>query len=216
MKWTINREWPLLLILLVPMAYLAWIWNSLGDQVPLHWNAGGEIDRWGSKTELALFALGLPVFMYMVLLIIPAIDPKERIEAMGTKWNQIRIIILLFISGLDVLILHSAKTETLFEPTVLFLFIGLSVVLLGNYFQTIKPNYFVGIRTPWTLEDEEVWRATHRRAGQLWIVGGILIMVLSLILENHSLLTVSVILLSTILIVLPILHSYFLYREGKA
>jgi len=86
--------------------------------------------------------------------------------------------------------------------------------MLGNYFKTIQPNYFIGIRTPWTLENEIVWKETHRLAGKMWFAGGILIVLASLILGKQFI-TYVFLAIMAIITAIPLLYSYFKFEEIK-
>lgn len=84
---SLKKELPIILIVLIPFIYLAFIWNVLPEQVPIHWNANGEIDGWGSKATLLIIPFILPVLIYVILSLVPKIDPKQKIEA--TSKNSI-------------------------------------------------------------------------------------------------------------------------------
>ena len=153
----LKKEIPFLAIVLIPFVYLIYIWNRLPEKVPMHWNGAGEIDRYGNKKELLIMLFMLVGITYFVFLIIPTIDPKQKLQNMGNKLNNLRMILTLFMSGLAVFILYSVQQNSS-NPGFVFAIIGLLIAFLGNYFKTIKPNYFIGIKTPWTLENEEVWK----------------------------------------------------------
>lgn len=208
----VKKEFFYLLVVAVPFMYLAYIWNDLPNKVPLHWNAKGDIDRYGSKFELLLIIFMLPVFMYVVMLIIPKIDPKAQIEKMGNKYGQIKFLLTTFMSFLAVFIIYSAKTGSFTNPNYVFMFIGVLYIILGNYFKTIKPNYFIGIRTPWTLENETVWKSTHKFAGGLWFTGGAIVIVLSLLLDKLTNLYVFL-LITFFITVVPVYYSYIKFQE---
>ncbi len=87
--------------------------------------------------------------------------------------------------------------------------------MLGNYFQTIRSNYFIGIRTPWTLENEQVWKKTHLLGGRIWMAGGLLIVILSFIItDNHSLM-IAFGILCFIMVIIPVIFSYTEFRKEK-
>ena len=169
MKIDIKKEIPLIGVVLLPFLYLGYIWQELPNKVPVHWNAKGEIDRYGDKTELLLIPFLLPLLIYVIFLVIPYIDPKKNIEKMGKKYDTIKFLLTVFMSVLATYILYSAKTASISSPNGVIILIGILFIILGNFFKTIKANYFIGIRTPWTLENEEVWKHTHRMAGKLWV-----------------------------------------------
>lgn len=208
------KESPLLLIVILPSLYLGYIWNDLPKKVPIHWNINGEIDRYGSKSELLLIPFLLPLLIYLIFLIVPHIDPKKKIQQMGSKYQTLKVILTTFMSVLALYILYSVKNESVSNPNTLFLLIGLLFFVLGNYFKTIKANYFIGIRTPWTLENEKIWKETHQLGGKLWFVGGLLIVAASLILEKST--TAIFFITVTVLIsFIPIVYSYLLFRRYK-
>ena len=152
----------------VPFIYLATIYNGLPQKVPIHFNFKGEADDWADKTMLFLLPAGLCLFIYFLMLIVPAIDPKKKIQQMGSKFFDFRLILTIFFSILSIYLLYVTKEGSIENPNIMVSLIGLLFVMMGNYFQTVRPNYFVGIRTPWTLENEQVWKKTHRLGGKIW------------------------------------------------
>ncbi len=210
----LKNELPYLIIVAIPFVYLAFIWKDLPEKVPMHWNINGEIDRFGSKIELIPVLFMMPVLVYLIMLIVPKIDPKGQIKKMGNKYGQLKFLLISFMSFLALFIVYSVKKQTLANPNFIIMFIGVLYIILGNYFKTIKANYFIGIRTPWTLENEAVWKATHKLAGKLWFTGGLIIILLSLILNKQINFYVFLI-ITGILTIVPVVYSYFKYKSIK-
>ena len=208
----IKKDYLLLIIVLLPFIYLTYIWNSLPEIVPIHWNVNGEIDGYKSKYALILIPLILPLLTYLLLTYIPKIDPKRKISAMGKKYDTIKFILILFMSFLALFILYSSKSQTITNPNILFILIGMLFTVFGNYMKTLKPNYFIGIKTPWTLENEDVWKSTHKLGGKLWFIGGLLIILLSLILDKKMNTTFFIIIICIISII-PIVYSYLEFKK---
>ena len=212
MKLSVLKELPLLAVISLPFIYLYNFWKTLPEKVPLHWNINGEIDRYGDKSSLILVPILLPLMAYLVLLIVPIIDPKGRIQNMGNKYHRIKVILVLFMTGLSIFILHAAKTESFANPNVIVLILGFLFLVMGNYFKTIRANYFIGIRTPWTLESEIVWKQTHRLAGKIWVVGGAIIVIASLILEKeHNFRLFGAI--TIVITLIPVIYSYLMFKK---
>lgn len=212
MKSILRKDLPLIAIVLLPFIYLAYIWNDLPEKVPMHWNIKGEVDRFGTKYELLLIPILLPLLVYVIFLIIPKIDPKKRLKEMGGKYQSLKAILTIFMSALSLFIMYTAKNDTEHNPNYIILIIGLLFVFLGNYFKTIKPNYFIGIKTPWTLENETIWKKTHNLAGKMWFVGGLLVVFCSLILvKEKNMIWFAVI--TVIITVVPVVYSYLLFRD---
>ncbi len=208
----LKREIPLIAIVLLPFIYLAYIWNELPEKVPLHWNFKGEIDRFGEKTELLLIPILLPLLIYIIFLIVPKIDPKNKISKMGNKYQHIKILLTTFMSILALFIIYSANKQSLTNPNYVVLLIGILYIIFGNYFKTIKANYFIGIRTPWTLENETVWKETHKLGGKMWFAGGIIVVISSLILNKQPNFILFMI-ITGIITIIPIAYSYFKFKN---
>lgn len=210
----IKKDYLLLIIVLLPFIYLASIWNSLPESVPIHWDGNGEIDGYESKYALLLIPLVLPFLTYLLFTYIPKIDPKGKISAMGKKYENIKFLLVLFMSFLALFIIYSSKSQTVTNPNILFILLGMLFTVLGNYMKTIKPNYFIGIKTPWTLENEDVWKSTHRLGGKLWFIGGLLIILLSLILDK-KMNTIFFIIIICMMSIIPIVYSYLEFKKAK-
>ena len=211
----LKKELPLIGIVLLPFVYLAYIWNQLPAQVPMHYNIEGEIDRYGNKSELILIPIMTSLLIYLIFLAVPYIDPKKQIQKMGGKYDTLKFIITTFMSILALFIIYTAKNQTLTDPDYILLGCGVIFLILGNYFKTLKANYFIGIRTPWTLESESVWKATHKLAGKIWFLGGLLIILSCLILDGKTNFIVFMC-ITAIMVLVPVLYSYLLFRKQEA
>ena len=214
MKSIIRKDLPIIAIVLLPFVYLAYIWNDLPEKVPMHWNINGDVDRFGSKYELLLIPILLPLLVYIIFLIVPKIDRKNKLKEMGGKYQSLKTLLTIFMSALALFIMYMAKNDSTNNPNYIVLIMGLLFVFLGNYFKTIKPNYFIGIKTPWTLENETVWKETHILAGKMWFVGGLVIVFCSLILAKEINFTLFAI-ITVIITVVPVVYSYLLFRKIK-
>ncbi len=212
MKKIKTTEFILILIALAPYFYLALIWNELPDKVPIHWNIEGEIDRYGSKTHLLFVPIIMPVLTYLLITFIPKIDPKNQLAKMGRKYETLKFILVLFMSLLAGMIIYASKTGEFFNEKFIPVTIAGLFVVLGNYMKTIRPNYFIGIRTPWTLENEEVWKKTHQMASYLWFWGGLFAIpgILLLSAKTGMVLFIAILLVITLI---PVIYSYVLYKK---
>ncbi len=210
----LKKELPLIAIVLLPFIYLAYIWNQLPEKVPMHWNINGEIDRYGEKVELIIIPILLPLLVYIIFLVVPKIDPKNRLNKMGNKLQTIKFLLTTLMSILALFIIYTAKNESFTNPNYMVFIIGVLYIVLGNYFKTLKANYFIGIRTPWTLEKETVWKKTHELGGKLWFIGGIIVVIASLILRKETNFTVFLI-ITGIITIIPIVYSYLTFKNEK-
>ena len=213
MKQNLKNELPILMVAILPLVYLGAIWSSLPETVPIHWNIHGEIDGIGKRERLLWIPFLLPVLTYLIFLIAPLIDPKRRLKNMGDKLLKLKFAVTFIMSVLAVFILYSSKQEAL-SPNRITMLLGALFTVLGNFFPTIKPNYFIGIRVPWTLNDDDNWKQTHQFAGKIWIAGGILIIVSSLFIrpDINNMGSFGITLL---IAVIPMIYSFRLYRLNK-
>jgi uncharacterized membrane protein len=209
------KESVLWALILLPYVYLAIIWNKLPEQVPTHFNVAGNVDHWSDKTILLFLPGALGIGMYLLMLIIPFLDPKKKIQQMGDKYYTLRFMLTFFFSLFATYLVYISYTGNLKNPNMLVALVGALFAILGNYFQTVRPNYFIGIRTPWTLENEDIWKKTHRLGGRLWMAGGILIAILSFMISNNLALAVTLGVLLSIMVLIPVVFSYTEFQKEK-
>jgi uncharacterized membrane protein len=211
----ISGEIILWLFLLIPYIYLYQIWDQLPDIVPTHFNFSGEADGWSSKRSLLFLPAFLGIGIYLLLLFLPELDPKKNISLKDPKYYGIRFIMACFFSMLSTYILYTALVGKISNTTLLFGFIGVLFAVIGNYFKDIKPNYFIGIRTPWTLEDERVWEHTHQIGSKIWMFGGLGLFLSAIFISDEKIFLAIFFILLILMIFLPIIYSYLDYKNGK-
>jgi uncharacterized membrane protein len=204
-----------LVIWLLPLAYILYIYASLPVSVPVHFGIDGNPDRYGSKGEFLgtqAIVMGASAFVYLLLKFLPAIDPKKYVKYGEATFQKMALGLVLFMSALNIAIAFSTLNHSFKVDKLILPIIGLLFAFLGNIMHSIKPNYFAGVRTPWTLEDDDTWRATHRLAGKLWFVGGIAITILVLVLPAvaGSIVFISLI---AVMVLIPVIYSYVYYKK---
>src|ERR1035437_8657153 len=200
------------ILILIPFVYLTTIWSELPKVIPTHFDLSGNPNGWSDKNGLIILIGLLEIGTYLLMLFIPFFDPKKKIQQMGDKYYSLRLLMTFFMSALSVYILY-AGNGTKIRPAVLIALIGAFDAVFGNYLQTVKPNYFIGIRTPWTLENEQTWRSTHRMAGRMWMAGGLLIMIMSLALNSNVELGILFAIVTVIIVLVPIIYSYKQFKK---
>jgi len=208
----LKKDWPILILILFGFALGAYFYPSLPDRVPIHWNIKGEIDGYGSKAFGAFAMPGINLAVYIMMLFLPHIDPRKKNYAGFRQTYQFtKYLLVLFLLGIEVLMLLTAMGVNLNVSFIIMLMVSLLFIFLGNVMGRFKHNYFVGIKTPWTLANEEVWRKTHRLAGPLWVLGGILNIVLSLLGGNIQ--VIGFIVIIVVMVVVPLVYSFLAYRQ---
>jgi uncharacterized membrane protein len=207
--------WP---IIAAPAAYLALVWNRLPEVVPVNYNLRGEADEYGSKNELLLVAAiitGVSVLMYLIISNVYRIDPKKYAVENKTKLHRLAFAISVFMSALLCVFIYSTDHgETKMMTRLGLAAVGLLFSIIGNYMYTIKPNYFAGIRLPWTLENEENWKKTHLLAGKLFFAGGLAVTAISFIIPVAALYAVFIV-VTVIITLIPCIYSFLLYKKQK-
>ena len=182
-----RKEIILWAIMLVPLLYIGYVWRSLPDTIPIHFDIHGEANGWGSKWTIFLLP-AISLGTYLLLLFVRNIDPKRmKDEASASVFFKVRIVLVVFMSFLGVLITYATVKGDMQHGLSRFLFAGIFLLfaMLGNLMINIKPNWFIGVRTPWTLSSDTVWRKTHQVIGQMWFYGGLTGAVLSFFLRDE-------------------------------
>ncbi len=213
MKKSINSiNLSIYAIIVIPFIYLAIVWHQIPETIATHFDINGEADDFGSKNMLIYMLLLLIGLTFLIFKIVPAIDPKKRFEQMSDSYLKIQFLVMALMSAISIFLIHTAVSGGNSNNNLLFALMGLFFMAMGNYLPTMKPNYFVGIRTPWTLENETNWRKTHRLGGKLFMIGGLLITLSSLFLDNEKAFIVMMVI--TILMSFSLIgYSYLEYRK---
>ena len=197
------------LVCLIPIVAGALVYSRLPETMATHWNMSGEADGWSSR---AFAVFSLPGILLAVNLFLPfalRADPK-RANMSGalvkvTFWTI--PLVSLLCCGLT---LARGLGYTVSVEFWVPIFMGVLFIVIGNYLPKTKQSYTMGIKLPWTLNSEENWNRTHRLAGYLWVLGGLLFIVMSFV--GWSLAAFLIIL--AVMVLVPTAYSYLLYRKG--
>ncbi len=177
-KVKINWRNEIVSLFLVAAMYILAIavWNTMPDSIPVHFGLNGQPDRYGGKFEGLLTMPLTATGVYLLFYFLPYIDPRGgRYARFAGAYAIIRTAVIALLAAVQVVIILQARGAAVDVTTVFTLLLGLLFVVLGNYMGKLRPNWFAGIRTPWTLSSEESWNKTHRLGGKLFVVLGLLI-----------------------------------------
>jgi len=208
-----SEIFPLALLLISAIASIYFYQHS-PEIIVTHWNFQGQADGFASKGFGSFFFLGLIVFIYVLMIAVPYFDPKrDNYKDFEKPYQIFRYAFLLILSAVYWATgLYNIGYNINIGVTVAFL-IGILMIIIGNYLGKLKKNWFVGIRTPWTLSSDNVWAKTHRMGGVLFIIFGLAIMIAPFLPQ-----TLAMILFigwAIALIAGTFGYSYWLYREEK-
>lgn len=195
-------------VILLPILAGVILWNQLPEQIPTHWNFAGEIDGWSSK-PFAIFGLPLILLAMQWLCVAGTFADPKRNNHSGKILHLVLWIIPVLNAVLSVLTYAAAMGKDVQMEVVMPVFIGLVLAIVGNYLPKCKQNYTIGIKIPWTLNSEENWNKTHRFAGRLWVVCGLVIMLTGFF--GGFWIFLGVVLL---MVLAPFIYSYVLHRKG--
>jgi uncharacterized membrane protein len=181
---TLRQEWLQLLILAVPFCAVALLWDKLPGQMPMQWDANLHPVYYEPKILATLLLPCSNLAVTVLMMVLPRIDPRFAgydAETKASLWHTFSIIrrtTTLFLSIVAVVVLLMSFHPAF--PLTPILVVGLAVLLMiyGNLLTKLRPNWFFGIRTPWTMESRDVWVKTHRLGGRLMIGGGFCFLVL--------------------------------------
>lgn len=211
----INKKIQILsfLLTLIPCIAYGICYQTLPAELPTHWDISGNVDGYTSKNGFVFMTL-LPFSIWLMFMVLPKIDPKkENYEKFSGFYQGFHVIMILF---LDVVVLFSMVASYLesshWVSQVIFFAVGLLMLLIGNYMPKVKPNFFVGIKTPWTLSSETVWIKTHRQGGYLFIFLGLVLCLCPFLGDMTAPLLFLSILVTTIY---PLAISYHFFRQEE-
>ncbi|MEP6616325.1 MAG: SdpI family protein [Ginsengibacter sp.] len=208
-------HWFIILLTLTPLLYLSVIWPSIPDIVPVHYDIHLQPDKMDSKNSLwAVSGLlcGVSLLVYLLLLNVRKFDPKLRSMPPSDTFRRLAIGIAFFTTAMNFLLLTSANHHTRLMDRVMWPLMGLLFAFIGNYLNTIKPNYFAGLRLPWTLSSDSNWRKTHQLAGKLWFWGGLSVAILSLIIPSPWSVIIFFFIMA-VMVIIPIVYSYLIFKK---
>lgn len=204
-------------VLLLPYFYLSQVYQGLPAMVPTHFSYDGTPDDYSKRSFLwtlvtLMFALG--ILLYLLMRFLPTIDPKKKAQYSAGVFQKIGVAVAFLLCLISCFIIHSARVASGSIGGFLPVVLGLFFAFLGNVLHSIKPNYFAGIRTPWTLESEDTWRKTHQMGGKLWFAGGLVLALTGLFFPFQALKFFMPVLLG-IMVIWPVAYSYLYFKSQE-
>ena len=201
------------LLTLLPIPVGLALWSRFPETMAIHWGITGEADGYASP-GFAVFALPLLMLAFHWLCIFLTARDKGN---QGKNQKMFRIVLwtIPIISNLSLLGLYAFALDIEFSPVVWTVVpMGLLFALIGNYLPKTRMNSTMGIKVPWAYSSEANWNATHRFAGKVWVIGGILVALCGLL--PHGWAVSAMIVFMVALCIIPIVYSYRFYKKEKA
>ncbi len=163
-------------LLAVAVTIFAWAKVPADAKIPVHWNAQGEVDNYGSKAFGLLMGPGLIFFLSLLLAFIPCMEPRvENLQQSQKAYKVVWFFIVLLMLVLHLITTAVALGKTINMTMVMSFAMGILFMAIGNYMGKIRSNFMFGIRTPWALSSEASWNKTHRLGGRLFFLVGLMV-----------------------------------------
>ncbi|BDG58966.1 SdpI family protein [Caldinitratiruptor microaerophilus] len=212
----LRGDWLLLLLLAVGLVVGMVVAPNLSGPVPIHWNARGEPDGFLAPPWGAVIHPLVGAAVYLGLLVLPLIDPsRANYPLFAGTVRAIRWVLVLTALGLHAVGLLVALGHRLDSGRAVIGAVGLLFLILGNVLGRVRHNWFIGIRTPWTLASEAVWQRTHRLAAPIWVLGGAVGILSAALLPPRPRAAVFGAAVA-VMVVVPVVYSYLEWRRTGA
>ena len=206
--------WGIAIITLFTSLYII---NGLpaGVELPIHWGIDGEIDRYTDASVAFLFPPAVMVVMLSVLSVLRKIDPRKKNIQLSHKSIgacSLAITLLMLVLEISYIAMHNGIEVPMM--LVLSFVIGLVFIVIGNYLTKTRSNFFIGIRTPWTLSSDLVWQKTHRLGGKLFMVAGLIIAISCWFIPANIFIYL---IIGTVLpaAIIPTVYSWWLWKQEQ-
>jgi len=198
-------------IIILSFAIGVYLYPQMPERIASHWNSRGEVDGYMPKFWGLFIMPFIAVGLLLIFILIPRIDPlKANIEDFRRYYDWFMVLTILFLFYLYLLTVFWNIGVEFSMPQLLAPAFGILFYYCGILLENAKKNWFVGIRTPWTMSNEKVWDRTHKIGGKLFKVSGI-ISFLGILLPDYALLLVVV---PVILVAIyTVIYSYFEFQK---
>jgi uncharacterized membrane protein len=206
----LKKELPILIVVFLPLLFILIVKNQLNSLSQINWIDPKQISTW----ILLLSLMGLNILIYGLLLFVQRVDPKKsNYEIFKSAFYKIRFVVSLFMAVVTGLFIASNSGIVIDEIKIIRISTFVLLAVIGNYVYNVKPNWFIGFRTPWTLDNEMVWRKTHHLGAKIMMGFSTFGIAISFIPQKET--TGLIVFLSVILIMvtIPIIYSYRLHKK---
>ncbi len=203
-------------MVLIALALSAVLFPRLPEQMPTHRNAAGQVNGYTSRGVAVVIIPLIMLGVFALLEILPRTSPRGfEVSASSRAYAAIEICVITLLFAIHCLILATSIGQHIEMQIVIPLLVGALFIVIGNYLGKFSRNFFVGVRTPWTLASDEVWFRTHRLAGPLFIAGGMVMMII-LPFARRAIQIGLLVAIVTVVAIVPIVYSYVIYRRLDA
>lgn len=213
MKFTWRSELPALLILALMLGLAAWAWPTTPDRVPVHWGIDGTPDRWGTRVEGLLIFPSVALIFYVMFLVLPRIDPgRANYAKFAGAFFTFRLGLMGFVAALEAATIAVYRGTHLDIRMMTMPLVGALLIIIGTLLGRIEPNWFIGVRTPWTLSSRTSWVRSNRAGGWVLIGSGVLFVLAGALQRSWAMIGAIVALAAGVLGV--VVYSYVVWKNA--
>jgi len=207
-----NFKTECLPVFLLALTFIAsfYFYLHFPERIVTHWNAAGQPNGYSSKAFAAFFFPFFNIGIYLLLFFVPYIDPKKsNYNKFKNIYHIIKSALVVFLTVLYMLVVLNGLGYKMPINIAVPLSVAFLFIIIGVFLERIKPNWFIGIRTPWTLSSDIVWQKTHKFGSKVFILGGFLMLLAAVLPQWFS----WFIGLFILMVLITIIYSYLLYRK---
>jgi uncharacterized membrane protein len=211
----VRNRWIGVVVAAITLAAAIWAYPQLPPRIPSHWNFRGEVDGYSGRF-VGAFVIPLAILALAgIAHVLPRIDPKRANypKFLDTYWLLINGI-LIFMGALYLAVIGNALGAPVPIQRVVPIALGFLFIIIGNYLGRVQPNWFLGIRTPWTLSSDTVWRKTHRLGAWVFVIAGVLFIASAFVPGTRGAVPLAVIIMGLVLV--PVVYSLYLWMRERA
>ena len=202
-----------ILLTVVSLLLSLTVFSSLPEQIPAHWNVHGTVDRFAPKLTVFIFP-GIIFLITILFQFMRRTDPNsDNYDKFQREYHRYTFVIGLVFFAVQIMTIAAAFRMDFNVNLIFCLGIGSLFIFIGNLLPKTKHNYFIGIRTPWTLADEQNWFRTHRIAGKIWVLGGLIVALTALAPASFQVPVFLTVL--AVMVVTPFVYSYTDFRKKR-
>ncbi len=206
-------NWILLALCLLSFAGHLLLLPKLPAEIPVHWNAAGEIDGYGSKTMDLVLGV-IPLGIWLLMTVIPRLDPrKENYEKHRKVYGLLTLLLTVMMMAFSWMCTAVALGYDVNVGMLIPMVMGVVFVIMGNYMPKIRSNYFVGVRTPWAIENAWVWRKTQWMGGISFIVMGVVLFATVFLPVSFRMPVLLIVILGGV--IWDYLYSWLIFQKAK-
>ncbi len=203
------------IILLFMGVLTGWAWFQIpaDQQIPVHWGADGLPDQYGGRFEGLMLTPLIAAGLVVLMAVIPRIEPRKfNLERSRRVYVILWIVMTVFCFGIHLVMVLSALGRDVDVSVIVPVGVGVLFLIIGNYLGKVRSNFFVGIKTPWTLSSDLSWNKTHRLGGWLFVLLGLLMISAGLI--GHPMFLKTLIPIGVVGVVLvTFVYSYLVWKK---